>query len=144
MQGCVTPSKWYGVHPDFQRKNPDQPQGRPGSSLRSIHTRAPAHLRQVSLVAHRQVSPVCRTLLFEGLDQKIYKGPNFGLGVTPRRVQGIHALDIDRQLGNDVFDQSGTKRFRVEVAWQERDAQPADGRVQQGLTVIDRQTTTSA
>ena len=64
------------------------------------------------------------------MGEEIYEGPNLGLGEPARRIHGVDALSLQRQLGDRVLDKALIQRLGVEEAGQIGDAQPRNRGVQ--------------
>ena len=58
--------------------------------------------------------PLAWAFFGEGVDQKVDKGADLGLGKAPRRIDRIDALGLEREIGGRVLDQAFIHGIRIE------------------------------
>mgnify|MGYP000604425437 CR=1 FL=1 len=90
------------------------------------------------------VLPVGRAFFGKGMDQKINKGADLGLGKPAGRIDCVDALGFHWQIGNCVLNQPLRHRIGVKEARQIRDAKTRNRGVQQGLPVVHAQPSSRA
>ncbi len=51
-------------------------------------------------------SPDVRSLVDEAAGEEVDEGAHFRLGESARRIDGVNALNLDRQAGDGLFDKA--------------------------------------
>src|SRR6056297_339741 len=87
----------------------------------------------------RNVLPVARAFVCKGMNKEVDEGAHLRLGEPAGRIDGIDALRLDRQIGNDILDQPILHRLGIKKAGKIRDPESGNGGIEKRLPVIHRQ-----